>query len=305
MNSPLISIIVPVYNTEKYLDQCIQSVLAQTYTNWELLLINDGSTDSSGIICDKYAAEENRIRVIHQKNLGVSAARLKGLKDALGTWIVFLDADDELMPHALSTYHAAIADGIDLIISETSFQGIFKAEEFIQRTLQMKLHLSLWGRMFRKAVVNEAALNIPRAINIGEDFLANIAIGNSMDGYIFCLTDKLYFYRQNPDSVLHLRQHSLEYTKRFLQELEKLLQPNKEVYKDDFNLTKLRHLEALVLNHISIPHDEKWVQELKSWARHKRLTGNQKIVLHVKRPWLCRVFLKMYYKAIKIRKTIQ
>ena len=91
---PIISIIVPVYNTEKYLDQCIQSVLAQTYTNWELLLIDDGSTDSSGAICDKYAAEDNRIRVFHKENGGVSSARNLGLDNAQGEWISFVDADD-------------------------------------------------------------------------------------------------------------------------------------------------------------------------------------------------------------------
>ncbi len=94
MNSPLISVIVPVYNTEKYLDQCIQSVLAQTYTNWELLLIDDGSTDSSGAICDRYAEQDSRIRVFHKPNGGVSSARNLGLDNARGEWISFVDADD-------------------------------------------------------------------------------------------------------------------------------------------------------------------------------------------------------------------
>lgn len=94
----LISIIVPVYNTEKYLDQCIQSVLAQTYTNWELLLIDDGSTDSSGAICDKYAAVDKRIRVFHKENGGVSSARNLGLDNAKGEWITFVDSDDWVEP---------------------------------------------------------------------------------------------------------------------------------------------------------------------------------------------------------------
>lgn len=90
----LISIIVPVYNTEKYLDQCIQSVMAQTYTNWELLLINDGSTDSSGAICDKYAAEDNRIKVVHKPNTGVSDTKNIALDMTKGEYIMFLDSDD-------------------------------------------------------------------------------------------------------------------------------------------------------------------------------------------------------------------
>ena len=94
MDSPLISVIVPVYNTEKYLDQCIQSVLVQTYTNWELLLIDDGSTDSSGAICDKYAAEDNRIKVVHKPNTGVSDSKNIALDMAKGEYIMFLDSDD-------------------------------------------------------------------------------------------------------------------------------------------------------------------------------------------------------------------
>lgn len=94
MDVQLVSIIVPVYNTEKYLDQCIQSVLAQTYTNWELLLIDDGSTDSSGAICDKYAAEDKRIKVVHKPNTGVSDSKNIALDMAQGEYVMFLDSDD-------------------------------------------------------------------------------------------------------------------------------------------------------------------------------------------------------------------
>lgn len=91
-----ISIIVPVYNTEKYLDCCIQSILAQTYTDFELLLIDDGSTDSSGAICDKYAEQDARVRVFHKENGGASAARNLGLDNAQGEWVTFCDSDDWL-----------------------------------------------------------------------------------------------------------------------------------------------------------------------------------------------------------------
>lgn len=103
-NTPLISVIVPVYNTEKYLDQCIQSVLAQTYTNWELLLIDDGSTDASGAICDKYAEQDSRIRVFHKSNGGVSSARNLGLDNAKGEWITFVDSDDYVDPDWLTAF---------------------------------------------------------------------------------------------------------------------------------------------------------------------------------------------------------
>lgn len=100
---PQISIIVPVYNTEKYLHRCIKSILSQSFTDFELLLINDGSTDNSGGICDEYSTKDPRIRVFNKTNGGVSAARNLGLENAKGEWITFIDSDDWIESEMLST----------------------------------------------------------------------------------------------------------------------------------------------------------------------------------------------------------
>lgn len=92
--NPLISIIIPVYNTEKYIRRCIDSVIAQSYSDWELILVDDGSTDGSGKICDEYAEKDERIRVFHKENGGVSSARNVGLDNANGEWVSFVDSDD-------------------------------------------------------------------------------------------------------------------------------------------------------------------------------------------------------------------
>ena len=97
----MISVIIPVYNVEKYLAECVNSVLAQTYTDWEIILVDDGATDSSGAICDEYAAKDPRILVIHRENGGLSAARNTGLKAARGEYVYFLDSDDYIEPHSL------------------------------------------------------------------------------------------------------------------------------------------------------------------------------------------------------------
>ena len=91
---PKLSVIVPVYNTEKYLRECIDSILAQTFGDFELLLVDDGSTDSSGAICEEYAQMDERIRVIHQKNAGATVARRNGVSHAGGEYITFVDSDD-------------------------------------------------------------------------------------------------------------------------------------------------------------------------------------------------------------------
>lgn len=94
MSNPLVSISVPVYNQELYLKKCVDSILAQTYDNWECVLVDDGSTDSSGIICDEYAKLDNRIKVIHKQNAGLAAARQTGLENINGKYVINIDSDD-------------------------------------------------------------------------------------------------------------------------------------------------------------------------------------------------------------------
>lgn len=129
--SELISIIVPVFNTEKYLDKCIQSILGQTYSNIELLLIDDGSTDSSGAICDKYVTQDSRVRVFHKPNEGVSIARNWGLDNAKGEWITFVDSDDWIDTDMYEEMYNAVmqnkADMVscDLLMEHKDYSRIF------------------------------------------------------------------------------------------------------------------------------------------------------------------------------------
>ena len=105
MQAELISVIVPVYNVEPYLRRCVESILHQTYQNLEVLLVDDGSTDASGIICDEYAAIDDRVTVIHQKNGGLSAARNMGTDRARGEYLCFVDSDDLLDCHGRNALH--------------------------------------------------------------------------------------------------------------------------------------------------------------------------------------------------------
>lgn len=105
---PIISVIVPVYKVEKYLEACINSILSQTYRDFELILVDDGSPDNCGACCDFYAAREPRIRVIHQKNIGLAGARNSGMDVAKGEYITFIDSDDLIMPQYLEQLYRAI-----------------------------------------------------------------------------------------------------------------------------------------------------------------------------------------------------
>ena len=104
METELISVIVPVYNVERYLRRCVGSILHQTDRNLEVLLVDDGSTDASGAICDEYAAQEERVTAVHQKNGGLSAARNAGLERAQGTYLCFVDSDDFLDSRMLERF---------------------------------------------------------------------------------------------------------------------------------------------------------------------------------------------------------
>ena len=116
---PKVSVIVPIYKAEKYINRCIDSILAQTFTDWELLLIDDGSPDRSGEICDEYAENDPRIRVFHKANGGVSSARQMGQEEAVGEYTIHVDPDDWVEPTMLEELYAkAEADDADMVICD-------------------------------------------------------------------------------------------------------------------------------------------------------------------------------------------
>lgn len=142
----MISIVVPVYNAEKYLKNCIESILSQSYSDIEVILVDDGSTDHSGSICDQIAIKDNRIKVIHQKNKGVSSARNAGLKECIGDWIMFVDADDELYVDSIEHLLGNVKDDIDLVIGgyrQYSENGDVIYEVNDREILQMNSHAAI------------------------------------------------------------------------------------------------------------------------------------------------------------------
>lgn len=182
---PLISVIVPVYNVEKYLSRCIDSILAQTFTDFELLLIDDGSKDKSGEICDEYALKDNRIRVFHKENGGVSSARNIGLDNAMGEWICFCDSDDYVRSDYLLTF-MNLDMTTDLLsqgfYSEnwmnsipktiTQKEGIYYDQECFQLILDMykSTHLGyLWCKAFKKYIICDNNIKFDEGFKHMED----------------------------------------------------------------------------------------------------------------------------------------
>jgi len=156
--NPLISIIVPVYNVEPYLRKCLDSIISQIYCELEILLIDDGSTDKSGIICDEYSRHDSRIRVIHQPNRGVSAARNAGLAAASGSWIGWVDSDDWIEPEMYKDMmECALQDRADIVVCS-------RAEHYINDTVKR-----IWPQ---KTVLNtEGGLRFLLENDIMQNFL--------------------------------------------------------------------------------------------------------------------------------------
>lgn len=209
---PTISVIVPVYNTEKYLHRCIDSVLAQTLTDFELLLINDGSTDASGAICDEYAAKDDRVRVFHKKNGGVSSARNLGLDNAKSGWIVFVDSDDWVENHYLevlfqggkydfvTSYWRLINDEIftSLVPEEYEYRGVSGIRTFLDINIG-KISYPVC-RLYRKSILSEHGLYFNDKIHCSEDALFNISYLQYINS-IKQIGETVYNYEKHVDSL--------------------------------------------------------------------------------------------------------
>lgn len=162
----LFSVIIPVYNAELSLNRVINSVLTQSYQDFELILVNDGSTDNSLNICNQYQKQDQRIILINQPNRGVSSARNKALSISKGKWIVFIDSDDELLPNALDTYQKAVSENIDIIraayeveengdrlLVTTSDWSSSNKEKILLNCINSKYSTYIWNTCFRKDVI--------------------------------------------------------------------------------------------------------------------------------------------------------
>lgn len=217
---PLISIIIPVYNTGKYLPKCLDSVAAQTFTDFEVLMIDDGSTDGSGEICDQYSQFDNRFIAIHQTNQGVSASRNNGLKRARGNYIAFVDSDDYVHPQMLELLYKAIRQGeYDLSVArylsvnvgtEIEIQRIieFHSQELSAEDILCKLfgksgedtqYIGVWNKLYDRRLLANICFS---AFKASEDLLFNVEVFSKVRQAIE-VDSKLYYYTQRNTSASH------------------------------------------------------------------------------------------------------
>ena len=216
MNNERIGVIVPVYKTEKYVAECIESILAQTCTNFRLILVDDGSPDSAGTICDEYATKDQRITVIHQENAGVTRARARGVEEATDCeWITFVDSDDTIIPEALKLLHRNINEETDIILCSKYFEEkeircvggkVFNKTEDIDAYLKLIMTINgtmPWNRLFRKNVITPSCFNLDRTFFWGEDCIMNIRIAFNSLRHIQTFEEPIYNHRIHNESVCY------------------------------------------------------------------------------------------------------
>lgn len=218
--NPQISVIVPVHNTEKYLSECINSILKQSYEEYEIILVDDGSIDQSGKICDKFKSENNCIEVIHQINQGVTKARANGVQIAKGEWICFVDSDDTLPINSLKVLYEMSHENTDIII------GFANKEKNIFRQIDIAtyrefcirgnvLPTEIWGKLFRKKIFNSHIFDIPQQIIWGEDMLMNIRLSFATKKNIQLIPQHIYNYRKHEGSCTARFHMTLDYEYKY------------------------------------------------------------------------------------------
>lgn len=211
----MISIIVPVYNCIDTLERCVHAICAQTVSDWELLLVDDGSKDGSGDLCDRLAAGDSSIRVFHKSNGGVSSARNLGLENAVGEYVMFCDSDDWTEPEwCEKLYKVASANPDSLPIcnyyrNTPSSQTINRAaaechisrEDFFSLNKQELLGIP-WNKIFRRQIIEEQCIRFRSDISLGEDLIFNLDYLHHIPGGLYFVNMPLYHYSLgNTDSL--------------------------------------------------------------------------------------------------------
>lgn len=254
----LVSIIVPVYNAQDYLSRCLDSIIAQEYTDFELIIVDDGSTDGSGSICDDYARRDPRVAVIHKENSGVSDSRNTALQRARGTYIQFLDSDDWMTPDATKLLvRSARHSGSDLVIADfyrvvgdslshkgdIEREGLLTREEFANEMMENPADFYygvLWNKLYKNEIIKEHQLRMDPDISWCEDFLFNLEYLRHCRS-VYALHAPIYYYVKRKGSLvdqgwsfsntIRMKLNVFDYYKQFY----------KEVYdKEDYDNIRLQ-----------------------------------------------------------------
>ena len=309
---PLISVIIPCYNVAMFLNRCIDSILKQTYTYLEILLINDGSTDNTPDLCDAYALQDKRIIVIHQQNKGLTATRKVGIAKAKGNYCFFIDADDTIEPNTLEylmnvalqyPQSEAIVTGHYRISSTGEIRNCLKKDTLTILTgvelLQQKvLFINAWGKLFRTSFLKSHMQGFVNNVCYGEDLLFFLINAYSIKQIVITPT-ALYHYFDTPNSMVSTTNkwdiERISYD-ALLKQIKLLLPLNREFLNERGNFIYYRIRDSLRLERLSFTERTKRLQSLPSMKDIDIKLNNKKVIEKI-RFWL---FKNGYYKLFNL-----
>ena len=232
MCPPKISVIVPIYNVEKYLNRCLDSILVQTFEDFEVILIDDGSVDKSGKICDDYVHNyPSKFSVFHQQNQGVTSARKLGVKHSHGEWINFVDADDTIPMNALlELYNASIKNKVDIVVASSqtygerrirfgslAIKGLLSSQEYIEALLSGICGSGPVCKLFNREIFTDQTFQIPTEITNHEDLLMNLNLALNARNVIVYPGIVVYNYLVRNNSASHTNLEIKDFDKIFEQ----------------------------------------------------------------------------------------
>ena len=218
-----ISVVVPVYNSEKYINRCLDSIAAQTFSDFECIVVNDGSTDSSAEIINCYAKKDYRFLVIHQNNAGVSVARNAGLNICSGEWIAFVDSDDWCESNMLEEMYNAVKKmyerevGLILCkVQDTAGSNVYNLDEsYVYSNGKYGLCFqSVWGKLYRRNIITSHKLNFPVGVRLGEDSVFTFSFLTHSPNFYFINKPLYHYYNNREDSAVNTISYESAYSAR-------------------------------------------------------------------------------------------
>ena len=313
---PKLSIIIPVYNSESYITQCIDSILTQSFTNFELILVNDGSTDSSDKICDEYAQKDSRVVVIHKENGGVSSARNKGIDFAKGEWIMFVDSDDYLSTTYLSAFPMNIEHDMEVCgmkMMNDNNQSYCPKQTMLYTTENMsKFYNDIFDnpyitspctKILKRTLLNKYNVRFDERIKITEDtlFIMNYLLNSKS---IYLIPNNGYYYR-NPENIANKYRQNVDCMYYNLTKLSKTV----VLLSNKFNFDASKIIQGISRFHYScfssnleLLSDEDAIKEWKKFRKYDlrqyrfRMTFKEYIY-----QFLCIYFPKLFYVKMRNR----
>ncbi|MFI3282776.1 MAG: glycosyltransferase family 2 protein [Rikenellaceae bacterium] len=308
-----ISIVVPVYNVEKYLLQCLYSISNQTYSNLEVVIVNDGSTDGSGAVCDEYASKDDRFRVLHVENGGVAKARQIGYEAADGEYLMFVDSDDWMPNDAVEILYGEFEADVDIVIgANTSFQesrnkrvvngnndGLYQGVDYLKNVLLNRIERVPWGRIYRRSLFSsESFPHIRRT----QDVPMNVDVAcRCRSAKVVPL--QVYFYRKySSTSSLKKFTHSEDHFNRLNMIIGEILKRNnryEEVKKEYAMLAFKNYYRSLRLGFFDALNPE-IIAEIELNIDRRKLSLIKKIYLRSFDSKLLRDCIKGLYSFVSM-----